>query len=77
MAKIKSPEKVLYISLTGAVEAQSNKDSLHGWKSTKLMDLISKQDFEDTDVEVMHYISLVHYVVRDSKVIYIIMKHQT
>ena len=77
MAKIKSPEKVLYISLTGAVEAQSNKDNLHGWKSTKLMDLISKQDFEDTDVEVMHYISLVHYVVRDSKVIYIIMKHQT
>ena len=60
MAKIKSPEKVLYISLTGAVEAQSNKDSLHRWKSTKLMDLISKQDFEDTDVEVMHYISLVH-----------------
>lgn len=62
MANLKSSEKVVYISLTGAVEAQNNRDNLDGWKSTKIMDLISKQDFEDTDVEVMHYISLVHYV---------------
>ena len=60
MAKHKSTNSVLYISLTGAVEAQSNKDKLDEWKCIKLMDLISKQDFEDTDIEVMNFIS--HYV---------------
>ena len=62
MAKLKSTKSVLYISLTGAVEAQSNKDKLDEWKCIKLMDLISKQDFEDTDIEVMNFISLIHYV---------------